>query len=341
MTATVYSDQSADAVIAAPPPNLLREMLARMLVIRRVEERLGSDSLAGRLPGNVHLCVGQEAVAVGVCSNLSDDDYITSTHRGHGHFIAKGGEPRRMVAEVYARATGICGGFGGSMHVADVSKSILGANGIVGGGFAIAAGAALACSLNNNSNVSVCFFGDGAAAQGTMCEVMNVAALWRLPLVLVCEYNSFSEFSPSATVTAGEISARARPYGIPSEVVDGNDPVAVWRAAHTAIQRARRGEGPSFIEARTYRVRGHLEAEAGFLTRPYRTDEEIAHWKQRDPIVRLSSLMQSEGLLTTAEYEGLDAAAHELVREAVEYAEASPLPAVESLQCNVFVNQTP
>jgi len=341
MTATADHKSSANGALDTPPPELMRDMLARMLVMRRVEERLGADSLAGRLPGNVHLYVGQEAVAIGVCTNLREEDYITSTHRGHGHFIAKGGEPRRMVAEIYARATGICGGFGGSMHVADVAKRILGANGIVGGGFAIAAGAALACSLDGNGAVAVCFFGDGAAAQGTMCEVLNIAALWRLPLILVCEYNSFSEFSPSATVTAGVIADRARAYGVPSEVIDGNDCLAVWRAAGTAIERARRGEGPSFIEARTYRVRGHLEAEAGFLTKPYRTDEEIAHWKQRDPILQLSGVLQSAGLLTAAEYEAFDAAAQELVREAVEYAEASPLPALESLQHNVFVDQAP
>jgi acetoin:2,6-dichlorophenolindophenol oxidoreductase subunit alpha len=314
------------SVAAEPAAAQLRSMLERMVIIRRTEERLGADSRSGRLPGNVHLCIGQEAVAVGVCTHLSDDDYITSNHRGHGHFLAKGGLPRELVAEVYGRRTGACRGLGGSMHVADLSKGMLGANGIVGGGIGIAAGAALAAQAAGRGQVAVAFFGDGAASQGVLSEVLNIAALWHLPLVLVCEHNLYSEFSPSATVTAGSIGDRARPFGVPTVTIDGNDVLAVWRAAGAAVARARQGQGPSFIEAQTYRLRGHLEAEAGFIQTKYRSDEEVASWAARDPIPAFAAAMRARGLLEPDALATIESAVATLVGEAVRFAEASDLP---------------
>jgi pyruvate dehydrogenase E1 component alpha subunit len=198
-----------------PSRETLLFMYERMLLIRRVEKQLASDFKNARLPGAVHLYVGQEAIAVGVCSNLEDSDKISSTHRGHGHFLAKGGDPGAMMAEIYGKRNGICQGMGGSMHVADFSKGIIGANGIVGGGLAITVGAAWAAKLDGENRVAVCFFGDGAANQGVFMECMNVATLWNLPLIFVCEHNTYSEFSPANTVTSGEISNRARAFEMP------------------------------------------------------------------------------------------------------------------------------
>lgn len=292
-------------------PDLLA-MYRRMLLIRRTEERLAEEFHKGNLPVGVHLYIGQEASGVGVCAHLSDTDWIASTHRGHGHFLAKGGDVTAMVAEVYGKATGICGGMGGTMHVADFSKGIMGANGIVGAGISIMAGAALAAQLEGKRQVAVCFFGDGAAAQGLLSESLNIAALWKLPLVLVCENNGFSEFSPTDTVTAGNIAERGTPFGVPGVSVDGNDVEAVWRAAADAIDRARRGEGPSLIETRTYRWNGHIEAEKAFLAENYRDDSEIEAWKARDPVAALARRLQSDRDVPPAD---LQAIAAEIARE--------------------------
>ncbi len=304
----------------------MRALYRRMLLIRRVEEQLGKDSRAGNLPGPVHLYIGQEAVAVGICSNLSDSDWIASTHRGHGHFLAKGGDTKLMMAEVYGRAGGICGGHGGSMHVADFSKGIIGANGIVGGGISITTGAALAAQLDGEGAVGVAFFGDGAANQGVLCEAINIAVLWKLPLILVCENNGFSEFSPSSTVTAGRIVDRARPYGAACEEVDGNDLIEMWQAGRRAIVRAREGGGPTLVEARTYRLRGHVEAETTFLTKPYRSDEEVEDWATRDPIPAFARRMLKAGNATEADLEQIDNEIEREVADAVAFAEGSPWP---------------
>lgn len=330
------------AVLPAKHRALFVGMLERMLLIRRVEERLGDEFKAGSLPGGVHLYIGEEAIAVGVCAHLEDSDWITSTHRGHGHFLAKGGDPRAMIAEVYGRKTGICRGMGGSMHVADVSKGILGANGIVGAGISLATGAALAAQLDARGGVAVCFFGDGAAGQGVLMEALNVSALWKLPTVLVCENNGYSEYTPSATVTAGVIAERARPYGVPGVVVDGNDLVAVWTAAGNAISRARRGEGPTLIEAHTYRMRGHLEAEEAFLAGgSYRSREEIEQWKSRDPIDRFSARLQSEGMVSAPELEQMEQRVRATVQSAVEFAEQSELPDNAQVFDCMFADQRP
>jgi len=317
-------------------------MLERMILIRRMEERLGEEFKAGNLPGGVHLYIGEEGIAVGVCAHLTDSDWIASTHRGHGHFLAKGGDPNAMVAEIYGKKTGICRGMGGSMHVADVSKGILGANGIVGAGISITTGAALAAQLDGKGGVAVCFFGDGAAAQGVLMEAINVASLWKLPLLLVCENNGYSEYTPSAQVTAGVIAERAKPYGVPGVIVDGNDVIEVWKAADTAIRRARRGEGPTLIEARTYRMRGHLEAESAFLQGgSYRSQQEIDQWKERDPIDRFAERLKAEGVIDAEALQHIDRRVREQVQAAVDFAQASELPDnAQVFEC-MFAGQRP
>jgi len=313
-----------------PTAEQLLDMYERMLLIRRVEKQLSEDFKAGLLPGAVHLYVGQEAVAVGMCEHLHDSDWITGTHRGHGHYLAKGGDPKPMLAEIYGRANGICKGMGGSMHVADFSKGIVGANGIVGGGLAITAGAALAAKLDGKGQIAVCFFGDGAANQGVFMETLNVSTLWNLPMIFMCEHNTYSEFSPTDTVTAGELANRARAFGMPTTVVDGNDVTEVWEAAGAAADRARSGDGPSFIEARTYRIHGHIEAEVHFLSSTYRDDEEIEQWRQRDPIDRLRAQLLSSGVADEAALTKIESGIQETVAAAEQYAQTGE-PADEML----------
>jgi len=296
-----------------------------MVLIRRVEERLRDDSAAGKLPGAVHLYIGEEAVAAGVCAHLRTTDYNTSTHRGHGHFLAKGGDVRSMMAEIWAKREGICQGMGGSMHVADLSKGILGANGIVGAGLSIATGAAFGAKLGGQGTVSVCFFGDGASNQGALMETLNLAALWQLPLIFVCENNGFSEFTPAPQVTAGRIADRARAFDIPAAEVDGNDVTEVWRAAGEAVKRARAGGGPSFIEARTYRIQGHFEAESFVLSGGrYREEADIERWRQADadPIARFRARLIDSGTAAAADLDRIDAGIADRVAAAVAYAEA-------------------
>jgi len=324
---------------ADPNKQQLLALYERMLLIRRMEERLRADAAAGNLPGAVHLYIGQEAIATGVCAQLRETDWITSTHRGHGHFLAKGGDPKAMMAEIWGKRTGICKGMGGSMHVADFSKGILGANGIVGGGFAIATGAALASKLTHDERIAVAFFGDGASNQGVFMECMNVSSLWKLPLVLVCEHNQFCEFTPSAQVTSGEIADRAKAFKIPTTVIDGNDVAAVWQAAAQAVARARRGEGPSFIEARTYRIQGHLEAEDLFLAGgKYREKQEIDEWRLKDPLDRTRERLLSAG----ARADDLDAINARIVRtveDAVKFAQDSEAADPELAFDLMFVGQ--
>ena len=305
-----------------PSQDELLRLYERMLLIRRTEERLSADGAAGKLPGAVHLYIGQEAVAVGVSAHLSDRDYATSTHRGHGHYLAKGGDLKAMMAEIWGKREGICRGMGGSMHVADVSKGILGANGIVGAGFAIATGAAFGAKLDGDGKVAVCVFGDGASNQGVLMETLNVATLWQLPVIFVCENNMFSEFTPSREVTAGRIADRARAFAMPTREVDGNDVVAVWQAALEAAERGRAGGGPSFIEARTYRIQGHFEAESFILGGDrYREDAEIDEWRARDPLDRARKRLISSGA-TAASLDAIDSGVLQQVDDAAAYAEA-------------------
>ncbi len=304
----------------------MRGFYREMLRIRRIEEQIGKDAKAGNIPGAVHLYVGQEAVGVGFCSQLTDDDWIASTHRGHGHYLAKGGDSNLLMAEIYGRETGMCKGHGGSMHVADFSKGIIGANGIVGAGISITTGAAWAAQLDGKGAVGVAFFGDGAANQGVLCEALNVAVLWKLPVIFVCENNGFSEFSPSSTVTAGNIVDRAKPYGAAHETVDGNDLIAVWQCAARAIERGRQGEGPTLIEARTYRQRGHVEAEDSFLGAKYRSDEEVEMWKARDPIPAFGKRIIEAGQATQTDLDRIEKEIMAEVEAAVKFAEESPYP---------------
>lgn len=314
-----------------PGPRQLA-LYQRMVLIRKTEEQLASDFKVGRLPGPVHLYIGQEAVAVGVCAHLDDADRMTSTHRGHGHYLAKGGELRAMFAEVYGRATGICGGMGGSMHVADFDRGILGANGIVGGGIALAAGAALAAQLDRQGNVAVTFFGDGAAAQGVLAETLNMAALWQLPLILCCENNGYSEFSPSSAVNSGKIAERATPFGVPSLVIHGNDLLEVWQAADEAIVRARGGGGPTLIEAKTYRFHGHVEGEKAFLKEDYRSDNEVTEHRLGDPIVQFRNQLVRTGVSNQEELQQIERELDEQVSAAAAAALEDPWPLPETLE---------
>src|SRR5262245_20297268 len=279
------------------PDHELLPLYERMLLIRRCEERLAAGYAAGKVPGSLHLYIGQEAVAVGVCAHLGDRDYVTSTHRGHGHYLAKGGDVAAMFAEIWGKRDGICRGMGGSMHVADISKGMLGANGIVGAGLAIATGAAVGAQLDGDGKVAVCFFGDGAANQGVLMETLNVAAIWGLPLIFVSENNTFSEFTPSREITAGRIGDRARAFDIPVHEVDGNDVVAVWTSARDLVGAARAGSGPAFLLANTYRIHGHMERERFILGEGrYRDDVEIAEWQAKDPIDRLALQLIARGV---------------------------------------------
>jgi TPP-dependent pyruvate/acetoin dehydrogenase alpha subunit len=308
-----------------PDPEKLVAMFERMLVIRETEEYLGAQFRAGELPAGVHLYIGQEASGVGICAHLGDEDWITSTHRGHGHFLAKGGDPYAMIAEIHAKSDGICGGFGGTMHVADVSRGILGANGIVGGGLGIATGAAFAAKLEGNGKVAVCFFGDGAANQGTFMEAMNVASLWKLPLLLVCEHNGWSEFTRSEVATSGRIIDRASPFNIPGFEADGNDVADVWRVSGRALESVRSGEGPALLVTYTYRTRGHVEAEVNFLSQPYRSEEEVAGWVAKDPIERGAALL-AEGGVAEEEISAIRARVKASIEEMAKRARAAADP---------------
>ncbi|HBY98519.1 MAG: thiamine pyrophosphate-dependent dehydrogenase E1 component subunit alpha [Ardenticatenaceae bacterium] len=310
-------------------------MYQRMRLIREFEERLHQDFATGSIPGFVHLYAGEEAVAVGVCANLRDDDFITSTHRGHGHCIAKGVDVNAMMAEIYGKATGACKGKGGSMHIADVDKGMLGANGIVGGGPPMACGAGLTAKLKGTDQVTVCFFGDGASNQGTTLEGMNLAGIWKLPVVFVCENNGYAETtSPRYSVSGQDIAARARGFGMPSVAVDGLDVFAVYEAVREAVERARRGEGPAFVEAQTYRYYGHFEGD----TIRYRNKEEEAFYHSQDCLVRFRNTVLEQGLLTEAELDEIDRQAKRAIEEAVLFAQESPFPASEDVLTDVYID---
>jgi pyruvate dehydrogenase E1 component alpha subunit len=317
--------------------NLLREMYYRMRRIRRFEETAEELYKRGIVVGLLHLYLGEEAVATGVCLALRDEDYITSTHRGHGHLIAKGGDVKRLLAELCGRVTGYCRGKGGSMHAADLSLGILGANGVVGGGFGIATGAALSAKKRKSGQVIICFFGDGAANQGIFMEVLNMAALWKLPVVYVCENNNFGEYTrfDEATITSQPIGARAAAFGLPTVQVDGNDVIAVYQAAREAADRARAGEGPSFIEARTYRLSGHHMGDVGF-SRRYRTKEELdARWRQ-EPVGRFRTWLLENQVLSEEEVAEVEAQVEAEMQEAADFVSQSPMPDLSELTEHVY-----
>jgi pyruvate dehydrogenase E1 component alpha subunit len=299
-------------------------LFERMARIRSFESKVKELFKRGTLPGFVHLYVGEEAIAVGVCSLLRTTDRITSTHRGHGHLIAKGADVRLMMAELFGRRDGYCKGKGGSMHIVDYSLGILGANGIVGGGIPIATGAGLADAVLERDHVTVCFFGDGAANQGVLLEALNLSAIWSLPVVYVCENNHYTEWMRTEDITAGSIASRAAPFGVPGAAVDGNDVLAVRTAAAAAIERARGGDGPALIEAQTYRQHAHNEGEEAF-SGEYRPAAEIEAWKLRDPLVLFRERLTRAGIRSDA-LDQIEAAERQRVEEAVEFARASPLP---------------
>lgn len=306
-----------------PGPDQLLAMYAGMLRIRLFEERARELYAHGRIPGFIHLSVGQEAVAVGVCSALRRDDYLLSTHRGHGHLIAKGGSLRALMAELYGKATGCCRGKGGSMHIADASVGFLGANGVLTAGCVLAPGVGLSIQMRQTDQVAVAFFGDGAANRGPFHEGINLAALWRAPVVFVCENNWWASTTAHALSTAGgSIAARAAGYGIPGFTVDGNDALQVFEACASAVTRARRGEGPSLIEAQTVRWLGHYEGDPQL----YRPKEEVAQGRRNDPVARLRRVLEQRNLLDTEHAGRIEAAVRDEVEDAVAFAEASPLP---------------
>ncbi|MFQ5880337.1 MAG: thiamine pyrophosphate-dependent dehydrogenase E1 component subunit alpha [Dehalococcoidia bacterium] len=313
----------------------LLEMYERMATIRHFEERVRQLFREGNLPGFVHLYAGQEAMAVGVCTHLRDDDYIVSTHRGHGHCIAKGVDVRAMMAELYGRASGSCKGKGGSMHIADLDKGMLGANGIVGAGAPLACGAGLTSKVNGSGQVAVCFFGDGAAEQGTIHESMNLAAIWKLPVVFVCENNGYAESTPVGYhCAARDIADRAIAYDMPAAAVDGADLFAVYEATGEAVERARRGEGPSLIECRGFRFYGHFEGDA--VT--YRTPEEEAAYRQRDPTVRFRLWLVEHNAASDDQLAAIDGSVQQLIDEAMAFAEASPWPQPQETLQDVYVS---
>ena len=314
-------------------PAQLKDALRKMYLIRKFEEGAEDSYTRGLIHGTMHLCIGQEASSVGTCLALTDADKITSTHRGHGHCIAKGADVSRMFAEFFGKETGYCRGRGGSMHIADPSKGNLGANGIVGGGLPIAVGAALSAKVLKTGAVVVCFFGDGANNEGAFHESVNMAAIWKLPVVFVCENNKYGmSTSIHRSTSVKSIAVRARGYDIPGVSVDGNDVSAVAGAVEAAVARARAGDGPSLIENVTYRWRGHSKSDRN----RYRTREEIADWMEKDPIPRFAADLIQHGIMTAAEVDALDAETARTIAEAIEYARNGPDPKVSDLARDVY-----
>lgn len=302
-------------------------MYRKMMEIRVFEEKAIELFTSGQLPGFLHSQLGQEAVPVGTCANLTDDDCIISTHRGHGDIIAKGADIRRMMAELFAKEAGYCRGKGGSMHIADFSIGCLGAIGIVGGGLPVANGAALAAKLRGKRDVAVCFFGDGASNQGTFHEALNLAATWDLPTIFVCQNNLYGESTPQRVhQKITDISVRGVAYGMPGVTVDGNDVVAVYEAVREAVGRARAAQGPSLIECKTYRWMGHYIGDPGV----YRPPEEVAEWKKKDPIARFKTRLLQSGVIAEKELKAIDDEVTSAIENAVTYARECPEPAVET-----------
>ena len=318
-------------------PDMQRNMLRQMQTIRRFEEHASEGFLAGDIYGVVHCYIGEEAVAVGVCATLTREDKIISTHRGHGHCIAKGADLKRMMAELYGRETGYCKGKGGSMHIADFEIGMLGANGIVAGGISIITGAGLAAQMDGNGAVAVCFFGDGASNAGPFHESINIAASWKLPVIYVCENNLWAVNVPAEnSLAVTDVAARAAGYGIPGKIVDGNDALAVYEAASEAVARARNGDGPTLIECKTYRHRAHTERADQPDARP---KAEIEAWMAKDPIDQLAAhLKGQQGQLTEAEWAALDADVMSEVEAAIAFAKASPFPSTDSVSQDVFAD---
>ena len=311
------------------------QMFRRMQMIRHFEERVNDLYMRALMPGLAHLYTGQEAVAVGICEALQQDDYITSTHRGHGHCLAKGASPDRMFAELLGKEAGYCRGKGGSMHIADPATGNLGANAIVAGSAGIATGAAFSAKGLGKGQVAVCFFGEGALGQGVVYEVMNLAALWKLPVIYVCENNLYTEYTHFKETTAGDILERGRSFGVPSESVDGQDVRAVYAAATRLVELARRGQGPSFLLCNTYRYTGH---HVGDINREYyRSKQEEQEWKtRRDPILLFAEWLVGEKIADAEALRKIETEIEAEMRAAVEFAIAAPYPEKSEVDQDIY-----
>lgn len=313
---------------------MLLEMYANMVRIRKFEVRLTECFTKGMLAGNIHTSVGQEAVAVGACKALEKRDFITATHRGHGHCIAKGAKTDIMMAELFGKVTGYCRGKGGSMHVADISLGILGANGIVGAGIPIATGSGLTSKIKGTDEVTLAFFGDSASNQGTFHESINMAAAWKLPVVYLCENNQYGVSVDIHTVTNTDcIAVRAKGYDIPGVTVDGNDPLKVYEAVKEAVQRAREGNGPSIVECKTYRMRGHYEGDPA----AYRSKEITEEWRKKDPIDTFRAYLLKEAI-DEKELAAIEEAADQEIEAAYEFAKSSSYPDASEVTLHMYAS---
>jgi acetoin:2,6-dichlorophenolindophenol oxidoreductase subunit alpha len=330
---TLATDQSKTKA-ESKTEHLLR-MYRRMVMIREFEEQVNELYTRALMPGLAHLYIGEEAVAVGICEALRPDDYITSTHRGHGHCVAKGASPDRMFAELLGKEAGYCRGKGGSMHIADPATGNLGANAIVGGSAGIATGAALSSQRLGTGQVAVCFFGEGALGQGILYEVMNLAALWKLPVIYVCENNLYTEYTHYSETTAGDILARGTAFGVLAESVDGQDVRAVNAAAKKLVDRARRGEGPAFLVCNTYRYTGH---HVGDINREYyRSKQEEQEWKtKRDPIENFAQSLIGQKISDEGKLKQIQKEVRAEMKAAVEFAIAAPYPTVDQVDQDVY-----
>lgn len=315
-------------------PRLLR-MYRRMVKIRVFEDNANELYLSAKMPGLTHMYSGQEAVAVGLCENLKSGDHITSTHRGHGHCIAKGAQLKPMFCELLGKAEGYCRGKGGSMHIADQDNGNLGANAIVGGSAGIATGAAFSAKFRGSDQVTVCFFGDGALGQGLLYEVMNMAALWSLPVIYACENNHYGEYTPVSEMAAGDLKARAEVFGIKAHAVDGQDVMAVCQLGESLVTRTRKGGGPFFILLDTYRYHGH---HVGDVNRAYyRSKDEEMHWKnERDPIIKLAEYMISKKWATQTQLDAISSEIKAEAKAAVDYAISAPYPSGNEVDMHVY-----
>ncbi len=311
----------------------MKDMYVKMRRIRDFESTAAKLFAEGKIPGFVHLYLGEEAIAPAVCECLRDDDFITSTHRGHGHIIAKGGDLNLMMAELFGRETGYCKGKGGSMHIADRDKGILGANGIVGAGHCIACGAGLSAKIRGTDQVCVCFFGDGSTNQGTFHESLNMASIWKLPVIFVCENNHYGiSMSQDRHQAIKDVADRGAAYNIPGIAVDGNDPLAVYEAAAEAVARARAGKGPTLLECKTYRQHGHFEGDPAI----YKPKEEQAAWMEKDPMPRYAKFLVENGVMTQEEVDAVDAQVAQEIEDSIAFADAQPFPSVESAVVDVY-----
>jgi acetoin:2,6-dichlorophenolindophenol oxidoreductase subunit alpha len=333
-TLTAEAIQRYHDVIESLGPEALKQMLLDMHTIRAFEERAEQLYSLGKVHGTMHLSIGQEGTAVGAANALRDGDYLLNHHRGHGHCLAWGSTPDKMMAEFMGKETGYCRGRGGSMHIADVEANNLGANGIVAGGVPIAVGVGLSIKMRKTDQVCMVIFGDGAANEGAFHESLNMAAIWKLPVIYLCENNQYAMSMPYRNAFSVEnISTRAVAYNIPGVTVDGMDPLAVYEAVSQAAERARRGEGPTLIESKTYRYKGHSKSDR----QAYRTREEVLDWQEnRDAILRFSELLVTAGLLTEAEATGMRDSALGIIDQAVEFSEQSPAPDISSVMEGVY-----